>query len=79
MVLAIPLVKIKSLNKEINVTKGKNLMVDLIESDVFIDNPCNGKGTCGKCKVKIVSNTIKGPCKEEIRLLGSDDIDNSIP
>jgi uncharacterized 2Fe-2S/4Fe-4S cluster protein (DUF4445 family) len=34
---------------------GSNLLETLIEAGVFVDNPCNGKGICGKCKVKILS------------------------
>jgi len=73
-----PLVKIKSLNKTIQIEKDQSLMTVLIQNDVFIDNPCNGKGTCGKCKVKIVSSTIKSPCKEELKMLSEEDLNNFI-
>lgn len=32
------------------------LMKALIDNGYFIDSPCNGNGTCGKCKVKATGN-----------------------
>jgi len=37
--------------------KGQNLLKALIEYNIIIENPCNGKGTCGKCKVTINKET----------------------
>ncbi len=34
---------------------GKDLLQILLENDVYVDSPCNGKGTCGKCKVRILA------------------------
>jgi uncharacterized 2Fe-2S/4Fe-4S cluster protein (DUF4445 family) len=33
---------------------GDNLLKTLVDAGIFIDNPCNGKGICGKCKVRIL-------------------------
>ena len=40
--------------------EGANLLDTLLEEGVFVDNPCNGKGICGKCKVK-VTGSLKRP------------------
>lgn len=33
--------------------EGENLLKALLEAGVYVDNPCNGAGTCGKCNVRI--------------------------
>lgn len=38
----------------INVKSGENLLNVLREKDVFVSNPCSGKGVCGKCKVRLI-------------------------
>ena len=30
-------------------------------SNVAIDAPCNGNGSCGKCRVKLLEGTLDGP------------------
>ncbi|ATW27802.1 ASKHA domain-containing protein [Candidatus Formimonas warabiya] len=37
---------------------GKNLMEILRGAGVFVDNPCNGKGMCGKCKIKHLKGSL---------------------
>ncbi len=34
--------------------EGANLLAELLRAGAFVDNPCNGTGVCGKCKVQIV-------------------------
>lgn len=41
--------------KEYDYEPGASLLEILLAQNIFIDNPCNGKGVCGKCKVRIVS------------------------
>lgn len=49
--------KVKIFNEDISfeVEEDVTLLEALVNHGHFIDNPCNGKGTCGKCKVKIHS------------------------
>lgn len=49
--------KVKIFNEDVSfeVEDDVNLLDALINHGYFIDNPCNGKGTCGKCKVRIHS------------------------
>lgn len=34
---------------------GENLLQLLLKENVLVENPCGGKGICGKCKVKVLS------------------------
>ena len=45
--------------KEYDYEPGASLLEILLAQNIFIDNPCNGKGVCGKCKVRIVSHCHK--------------------
>ncbi|WP_434796683.1 ASKHA domain-containing protein [Terrisporobacter vanillatitrophus] len=49
--------------KEIIANKNENLLDVLKTNDITIENSCNGKGKCGKCKVKIISKNI--PCSSQ--------------
>ena len=47
--------KILPYNKEIAAEKNKSLLQTLISAGVNIYASCGGRGTCGKCKIKILS------------------------
>lgn len=56
----IPLIVNLNGSKEvIDVKKGENLLRVLQENKIFINSPCNGKGTCGKCKVRVIKGIKK--------------------
>ena len=50
-----PKIFVKGSSKAIEYLPGQNLLQILHDNDIFIENPCNGKGSCGKCKVKITN------------------------
>lgn len=50
-------------------TPGESLLEILLAAKVFVENPCNGKGVCGKCRVKIIKGTLSEPCATEQELL----------
>ncbi len=56
--------------KVFTANNGKNLLELLRESGISIDSPCNGNGTCGKCRVKLIQGTNSPAKAEEIKLLG---------
>ncbi len=64
--------------KEINYSDGKRLMDILIENDLFVENPCNGKGTCGKCKVKIISGNVDSISDLEKKFLKKEEIEDGV-
>lgn len=51
-------VKFVPQNKEIEVSEGESLLEVARKAEIFIDAPCNGNGTCGKCKVKLVEGKV---------------------
>lgn len=55
--------------QRISCAEGDLLLNVLLGRGIFVDNPCNGKGICGKCKVKILSGSISPVTREEERLL----------
>ncbi|MEG1871164.1 MAG: 2Fe-2S iron-sulfur cluster binding domain-containing protein, partial [Peptostreptococcaceae bacterium] len=48
----------KSHKKEVYCKKGDLLLDVARAADIFIDAPCNGNVSCGKCKVKLVSGNV---------------------
>ena len=51
----------KSHNKEVECEVGEKLLDVARNADIFIDAPCNGNKSCGKCKVKL----LEGNCNTE--------------
>ena len=43
-------------NTSIEASEGSTLMEALKEAGIFLDAPCGGRGTCGKCLVKVSEN-----------------------
>ena len=41
-------------NRKIQVVGGKSLYLALLDAGIHIEASCGGKGTCGKCKVKVL-------------------------
>ena len=70
--------KISIYNKNIEYVPNKNLMQLLIEKDIFIDNPCNGKGSCGKCKIRLLEGELPQMSETEGKLLKQEEIADGI-
>ena len=45
--------------KTIECEVGDNLLEVARRADVYIEAPCNGSKSCGKCKVKLLSGEVK--------------------
>ncbi len=71
-------VKIHSNNKtvQLQINDSQNLLYHLRKNGFAINSPCNGNGTCGKCRVKIQSPNFAGASENEIKLLGIEAIEN---
>ncbi len=54
---------------EIIAEEGKNLLELLREAHISINSPCNGNGTCGKCKVKMKSAFLPPATSNELKIL----------
>lgn len=70
-------IEIENLNKIID-SKGKNILESLLANNIKIDNFCNGKGTCGKCKIKVLKGELNPISLAEKSLLTDDEIKNGI-
>ena len=63
---------------EVKRVQNKNLLELLLDQKHFVDNPCNGKGLCGKCRVKIISGEVNSLTSTEERILTSEEIESGI-
>ncbi len=62
-------IKVRQSGRRIACQKGENLLEALLRAGVFVDNPCNGKGICGKCKVRVCAGGASELTASEERLL----------
>ncbi|MDY6230846.1 ASKHA domain-containing protein [Peptostreptococcus porci] len=73
-----PSIEVKNVKEKIEYRPNENLLDILLESGHFVDNPCNGKGTCGKCKVKIIDGAIESPSITERKLLSEGELESGV-
>ncbi|HCO74095.1 MAG TPA: ferredoxin [Clostridium sp.] len=73
-----PKIFIKQLGKDFEYVPKKNLLQLLLENDIFVDNPCNGNGSCGKCKVRVLEGNLPPLSPTERKLLKEDEISSDI-
>lgn len=50
----------------------------LLEHGIFVDNPCNGKGVCGKCKVRMIAGAAGEVSETERSLLKQEELEDGI-
>lgn len=55
-----------------------NLLELLLAEGVFVDNPCAGKGLCGKCKVKVMAGQVSELTLTEKELLKPGEVKEGI-
>ena len=65
---------IRQTGKSISCQEGANLLDALLEGGAFVDNPCSGKGICGKCKVRICQGELPAMSETERALLKPEEI-----
>lgn len=68
-----PKVEILPANFLITVPLGSTIKEALINSGLFFDFPCGGRGKCGKCRIKIIP-VFEEPSEEELLLLEKNEI-----
>lgn len=73
-----PNIKVQPSGKIYEYTPGESLLEILLSHKIFVDNPCNGKGVCGKCRVKITEGEAGDVCETEKRLLKPEEIEEGI-
>ena len=50
----------------------------LVKNGLAVDSPCGGKGTCGKCKIQIITGDIPEPSVEEFHHLSAQELARNI-
>jgi uncharacterized 2Fe-2S/4Fe-4S cluster protein (DUF4445 family) len=60
-------------SKEVVVEEGTSILDAARTANVYIDSHCNGKGTCGKCKVRVMEGTVNFITPTEIKLINESD------
>jgi uncharacterized 2Fe-2S/4Fe-4S cluster protein (DUF4445 family) len=53
-----PIITFQPSGKTIDVPSGTELLDAARKADIEIESPCGGKGTCGKCIVRIISGSV---------------------
>ncbi len=53
-------------NREVRCNDGDNLLEVARKADIYIEAPCNGNVSCGKCKVKLLKGNIR-PADDIVR------------
>lgn len=71
-------IRIAQTDKEYEYETGGTLLEILLAHNLFVDNPCNGKGVCGKCKVRIHSGSLEEITSTERKFLKQDEIENGV-
>ena len=64
-----PKIFINNKERTIEFEENNTLMDILLKENIFIDNPCNGKGVCGKCKIKLLSGDLGDLSETEKKFL----------
>lgn len=65
-------------NKTITTETGDNLLKILIDNGEFVEGPCGGRGSCGRCKIKHISGYLTLITEDEKRFLSEEEINNGI-
>lgn len=73
-----PKIFINNKERTIEFEENNTLMDILLKENIFVDNPCNGKGVCGKCKIKLVSGDLGDLSETEKKFLKEDEIKENI-
>lgn len=72
------LVTVAGQGKTVHCPPDKNLLEALQAESVYVDNPCSGMGTCGKCKVVVRGGVLRPPGEHEKRLLSPEELDANV-
>ena len=65
-------VRCGQVDTRIQVNAGENLLEALQKNGVVVPAPCGGHGTCGKCRVQILSGQAGDVQPEEEKRLGAE-------
>ncbi len=63
---------------KISPNEQQNILECMRRIGVLPESPCNGKGLCGKCKVRIVSGKVSEPTLQEQKLLTQQELSEGV-
>ncbi|MFB9986239.1 ASKHA domain-containing protein [Bacillus benzoevorans] len=76
------MVKIAIRNRNTIIDHHGAISGDLLEvlsgNEIFVDNACNGKGSCGKCKIRVVEGQLPEISETEKSLLKKEEIESGV-
>lgn len=73
-----PVINVAGREGAISYEPGESLLDILLAAGVYVDNACNGNGTCGKCRVKLLSGNLPEPGDTERRLLKQSELESGV-
>lgn len=73
-----PRIYIREQDISFEYTPNKDLLQLLLENEIFVDNPCNGKGICGKCKIRVIEGELPDISDTERKFLKAEEIRSGI-
>lgn len=65
-------------NEKYEFKQGTSILNIIQENKLGMESPCGGKGTCGKCKIKIIDGNINDLTDEELKFLTDEELKNNI-
>ncbi|CAB1079512.1 hypothetical protein JY97_13355 [Alkalispirochaeta odontotermitis] len=68
-------------DRKITAENGQTLLEVLIGAGIFLRTDCGGKGSCGKCRVKIVAGATEGAApvdESELKILGQSEFSKGV-
>ncbi len=71
-----PTVKFMPFNKAKDLGAGTSLLAAADESGIYLEGDCAGKGTCGKCRVRITKGEAGAPTEAEKKHLSRTELDD---
>ena len=73
-----PMIKVMPAGKVYEYSEGESLLNILLSHKIFVDNPCNGKGVCGKCRIKILSGNVGTVSETEKRFIKPEELEAGV-
>ena len=69
-----PKITVQPSGKVYEYEPGGTLLEILLAQKIFVDNPCNGKGVCGKCRIRVLNGDLETPGETEQRILKEEEL-----
>lgn len=73
-----PIVTVANKDRTFEYVPGDTLVNILLGNGIFVDNACNGNGTCGKCRIKLISGILPDADDTELKLLKQGELEAGV-